>query len=231
MIYDISHVDGLQDVKMRTFKLIVMGLLTFTMIGCSGDGPDVTQEMQGYMRGMEATVEARLAEERAIERRIEAEVEAKIAEMIAFAERYGSGELIASATPAVVATPVALATPVVAATPVVVATPVVQGVVDAPVESIAADDSTTCAGYGRYTVSGTVAGYPDGTRILGVVGDKYVGSTTLVAAYYELIIDLCAEDGTSLESQYMKFNVGGETADQEVILVSGASLSRPLTVP
>ncbi|MEC9308121.1 MAG: hypothetical protein VX966_01255 [Chloroflexota bacterium] len=235
---------------MRIFKLILMGLLTLMVLGCSGDNPDVTQEMQEYMQDVEATVEARLAEERAIENRIEAEVEAKIAEMVAFAERYGSGERIATATPAVVVAPTVAAPTVAAPTvaaptvaaptatptgvvaPIVVAEPtVVEGTVDAPVESVIVDDSTACPGYGQYTVSGTVAGYPDGTRVLGVVGDIYVGSTMLAAAYYELIIDLCAEDGTSLENQYMKFNVGGKTADQEVILTSGGNISRQLTVP
>ena len=227
-----------------------MGLLTLTVLGCSGNVPDVTQEMQGYMQDIEATVEARLAEERAIENRIEVEVEAKIAEMLAFAERYGSGKRIATATldvvaTATVATPTVVAPTVVAPTvvaPTVVAPTVVPSTVVAEptavqaavvvlVESDIADDSTACAGYGQYTVSGTVAGYPDGTRVLGVVGDIYVGSAILAAAYYELIIDLCAEDGTSLENQYMQFNVGGKTAEQEVVLTSGGNVSRQLTVP
>ena len=85
-----------------------------------------------------------------------------------------------------------------------------------------------CSEDDNFTVKGTASGFPDGTRVIGRIGYENIVSANLVAGFYQLVLDLC---GSSFENEYMQFQVGAQTAEQEVIVMKGATVTRALTVP
>jgi len=93
-------------------------------------------------------------------------------------------------------------------------------------KAVASDVS--CSESDNFIVNGTVTGFPDGSRVIGIIGEEKVVSANVIAGTYELVLDLCS---ASFENQYMKFQIGGRDAEQQVLVVMGSNISRALTVP
>jgi len=86
----------------------------------------------------------------------------------------------------------------------------------------------TCSEDDNFTVTGTVSGFPDGTRVIGKIAGENIVVTNVSGGAYELVLDMC---DSSFENEYMQFQVGGQTAEQQVIVMKGATVERPLTLP
>ena len=86
----------------------------------------------------------------------------------------------------------------------------------------------SCSKSDNFIVNGTVTGFPDGSRVIGVIGEENVVSANVIASTYELVLDLC---GSSFESEYMQFKIGGRSAEQQVVVIKGSNISLALTIP
>ena len=180
-----------QDVLMKALRFLLLVLVALLLVGCSNEIPPITPTVQ-------APTIAVLTPD------LEATVQAREAQ-----------ELAAQPTDAPTAVPTATAIP----TKVVLPTPTLhheQEEQESPVSESTCINST-------FTVSGVVSGYPDQAIVEGVLhNDAVVGVSVVDSAgsseNYSLSINLCDENGQSIENQYMKIKVNGSFTNQEVIL-------------
>ena len=190
---------------MTVLRFTLIALLTLIFVGCSSETPaPITPTVDLPTIAVPTP-------------NIEATVQARVAQ-----------ELAAQPTATPTAVPTATAIP----TKVVLPTPTLhheQEEQESPISESTCINST-------FTVSGVVSGYPDQAIVEGVlhndavVGVSVVDGNAGASGNYSLSVNMCDENGQSIEDQYMKIKVNGSFTNQEVLLIPNMTINRDITV-